>query len=83
MSRCGPLVISVLVLAGAVCPAEAGHPGISTPPPTVLYRKPVQTFGFPGSTYRWGWFGANYYPRVVAHGNYYGRDMQFSYRRGY
>ena len=41
-------------------------------------------YGFPVSTFRWGWFGAaHYYPTVFWHEGYYGDCCRYSYRRGY
>jgi hypothetical protein len=41
-------------------------------------------YGFPVSTYRWGWFGAErYYPRVGWRSNYNGDCVRFAYRYGY
>lgn len=41
-------------------------------------------YGFPVSTFRWGWFGAaHYYPTVFWHGGYYNDCCRYSYRRGY
>jgi hypothetical protein len=41
-------------------------------------------YGFPVSTFRWGWFGgAHYYPTVFWHKGYYGDCCRYSYRRGY
>jgi hypothetical protein len=41
-------------------------------------------YGFPVSTYRWGWFGAErYYPRVGCHSDYNGDRMRWAYRYGY
>ncbi len=41
-------------------------------------------YGFPVSTYRWGWFGAeHYYPRVGWRNDYNGDDVRFAYRYGY
>jgi hypothetical protein len=41
-------------------------------------------YGFPVSTYRWGWFGAErYYPRVGWHNDYNGNCVRFAYRNGY
>jgi hypothetical protein len=41
-------------------------------------------YGFPVSTYRWGWFGAaHYYPTVCWHEGYYGDCCRYAYRRGY
>ena len=48
-------------------------------PPDGWYR-----YGFPVSTYRWGWFGAErYYPRVFGHRGYNGDYVQIGYRYGY
>lgn len=84
MNRMQRWALAAIVVLSTADGAMAGHPWRPTEPPlTVRFPKPTQSFGFPGSTYRWGWFGANYYPRVVGHAGYYGRDMQLSYRRGY
>jgi hypothetical protein len=41
-------------------------------------------YGFPVSTYRWGWFGAeHYYPFVWWHEGYYGDCCRYAYRCGY
>jgi hypothetical protein len=41
-------------------------------------------YGFPVSTFRWGWFGAaHYYPSVWWHDGYYGDCCRYAYRRGY
>jgi hypothetical protein len=41
-------------------------------------------YGFPVSTFRWGWFGAaHYYPTVFWHEGYYGDCCRYGYRRGY
>ena len=41
-------------------------------------------YGFPVSTFRWGWFGAaHYYPTVFWHDGYYGDCCRYGYRRGY
>src|SRR6185295_14628157 len=41
-------------------------------------------YGFPVSTFRWGWFGAaHYYPTVFWHDGYYGECCRYGYRRGY
>lgn len=41
-------------------------------------------YGFPVSTYRWGWFGAeHYYPRVGCRSDYNGDRMRWAYRYGY
>ena len=49
------------------------------PPPGGWYG-----YGFPVSTYRWGWFGAErYYPRVGCRSDYNGDRMRWAYRYGY
>lgn len=54
-------------------PATAGRTG-ATP-----YR-----YGFPVSSFRWGWFGAaRYYPTVFWHRGYNGDDCRYAYRCGY
>jgi hypothetical protein len=41
-------------------------------------------YGFPVSTYRWGWFGAErYYPRVGCRSDYNGDRLRWAYRYGY
>ena len=41
-------------------------------------------YGFPVSTYRWGWFGAErYYPRVGWRTDYNGDCVRWAYRYGY
>ena len=41
-------------------------------------------YGFPVTTFRWGWFGAeHYYPTVWWHHGYYGDCCRHAYRRGY
>lgn len=41
-------------------------------------------YGFPVSSYRWGWFGAaRYYPTVFWHRGYNGDDCRYAYRCGY
>jgi hypothetical protein len=41
-------------------------------------------YGFPVSTYRWGWFGAeHYYPTVLWHHGYYDEYCRWGYRCGY
>ena len=41
-------------------------------------------YGFPVSTFRWGWFGAaHYYPTVFWHEGYYGDCCRYGYRHGY
>jgi hypothetical protein len=41
-------------------------------------------YGFPVSTYRWGWFGAeHYYPTVWWGHGYYGECCRYGYRCGY
>jgi hypothetical protein len=59
-------------------PAPAPAPGLISP------ATPWYHYGFPVSTYRWGWFGAeHYYPTVWwAHG-YYGDCCRYGYRCGY
>lgn len=41
-------------------------------------------YGFPVSTYRWGWFGAeHYYPRVGWRNDYNHDCVRWAYRYGY
>jgi hypothetical protein len=51
----------------------------SHPPPGGWYG-----YGFPVTTYRWGWFGAErYYPRVGWRCDYHGDCVRWAYRHGY
>jgi hypothetical protein len=53
-------------------------PGLISP------ATPWYHYGFPVSTYRWGWFGAeHYYPTVWWHHGYYDDCCRFGYRCGY
>jgi hypothetical protein len=53
-------------------------PGLISP------ATPWYHYGFPVSTYRWGWFGAeHYYPTVLWHHGYYGDCCRWGYRYGY
>ena len=57
---------------------QSGRPG-PYPPKGGWYG-----YGFPVSSYRWGWFGAeHYYPRVGWHTDYNGDCVRFAYRYGY
>jgi hypothetical protein len=40
-------------------------------------------YGFGVPTYRWGSFGAHYWPSRHKHYGYHGDYLQWSYRRGY
>ena len=40
-------------------------------------------YGFPVSTYRWGWFGVQYRPRMVHHTGAHGDYTQTGFRWGY
>jgi hypothetical protein len=48
-----------------------------------LSSVPRYAYGFPVATYKWGWFGAHYYPRTTWHSGYNGDHWQWSYRKGY
>jgi hypothetical protein len=53
-------------------------PGLISP------ATPWYHYGFPVSTYRWGWFGAeHYYPTVWWGHGYYGDCCRYGYRCGY
>lgn len=61
-----------------------GHAGSPTGHPTIAPAEGWYGYGFPVSSYRWGWFGASrYYPRVVWHKGYYGDCCRWAYRSGY
>jgi hypothetical protein len=52
--------------------------------PTITPSGGWYGYGFPVSSHRWGWFGAErYYPRVLWHRGYNGDHSRWSYRRGY
>jgi hypothetical protein len=57
---------------------------MATAPRTIEPAGGWYGYGFPVSTFRWGWFGAaHYYPFVWWHDGYYGDCCRYAYRRGY
>ena len=75
------LALLAVVLA-CTSTAEAKRcyrPSVVTPPPAPA--PPV--YGFPGPSFRWGWFGVNYRPRMAHHKGYYNDFWEWGYRRGY
>lgn len=61
-----------------------GHADAPNGQPNIAPAEGWYGYGFPGSTHRWGWFGASrYYPRVVWHKGYYGDYCRWAYRSGY
>jgi hypothetical protein len=91
--------VALIVIVGTACAARGEAPNrlVSSQPDVrsggVLeesynYHRPQASgwygYGFPVSTFRWGWFGAeHYYPRVFWHEGYYGDCCRYSYRHGY
>jgi hypothetical protein len=67
---------------GSFSEAKAGH---HKPQRSVLddANCPPTVYGFRGNTYRWGYFGVNYWPYVVHHRGYYGGYYEWGTRRGY
>jgi hypothetical protein len=85
------LVLGCLLLAGGAGEAAAAFPWSPHYPahdsPSVLDGPrgygPTPVYGFAGPSYRWGWFGAQYRPRVVHYTGYTGDYWQTGYRWGY
>lgn len=84
------LLAILLVSAGATagemyCPKAPFYPHHNYPSVLDAPRGygPVPTYGFAGPSYRWGWFGAQYRPRVVHYTGYTGDYWQTGYRWGY
>jgi hypothetical protein len=68
---------------GAVAESYAYHRG-GPAPGTISPACGWYHYGFPVSSYRWGWFGAeHYYPTVWCHTGYYGDCNRVAYRCGY
>jgi hypothetical protein len=83
MRRCQRyLFLALLAVSPLAANIEAAQP---KPPVTVPAPAParVPVYGFPTSSYRYGWFGANYWPRMSDHRGYYGDHFHFKYRCGY
>jgi len=85
------VLLAAIAVLFAVAPARAEFPSIPMAPhynyPSVLNAPrgygPTPVYGFAGPSYRWGWFGAQYRPRVVNHTGYFGEYTQMGYRWGY
>jgi hypothetical protein len=59
------------------------HP-IPSPEPNIMPANGAYGYGFPVTTYRWGWFGADRYsPRVQWFKGYYNDCVRCAYRQGY
>lgn len=57
---------------------------IPSPQPNIMPANGAYGWGFPVTTYRWGWFGAeHYWPRVTWFKGYYGDCCRAGYRQGY
>ena len=69
---------------GGVLAESYGYHRQATRPATYPPAGGWYGYGFPVSTYRWGWFGAErYYPRVVWHSDNSGECVRWAYRKGY
>lgn len=81
--RHAPFSRGVLAQSHAYHRAYDG-PALAYRPPSPVNGPCRYTWGFPTSTYRWGWFGAErYYPRSTSHRGYNGDRRQWAYRWGY
>jgi hypothetical protein len=70
-------LLAVMLLATPSSAAQPRPPARSATVPTA----PV--YGFPTSSYRYGWFGTKYWPRTSDHRGFYGEHYHFAYRCGY
>jgi hypothetical protein len=70
----------LLLILGTASVADARKPAASV---LHSYNSQPTTYGFGVPSYRWGWFGAHYWPRMTYHCGFYGDRMQWSYRYGY
>ncbi len=92
MSRLvGRSLLLAAVLCGAATVVQAGFPWYPHYPhenyPSVLDARhgygPAPVYGFAGPSYRWGWFGAQYRPRMASFQGYRGAYQQTGFRWGY
>jgi hypothetical protein len=76
---------STLTTAVAAFPTNPHYPQYKYPSVLDAPRGygPKQVYGFSGPAYRWGWFGAQYRPRMVHHTGYADDYWQTGYRWGY
>ena len=57
---------------------------VASPQPSIMPANGAYGYGFPVTTYRWGWFGASrYYPHVFWFKGYYNDCTRCGYRQGY
>jgi hypothetical protein len=85
------IVAGLLCAGGSRNLAMAGFPTTPYYPyyryPSVLDAPrgygPTPVYGFAGPSYRWGWFGVQYRPRMVHHTGVSGDYWQTGYRWGY
>jgi hypothetical protein len=57
---------------------------VPSPQPCIMPANGAYGWGFPVTTYRWGWFGAeHYWPRVFWFKGYYNDCVRCGYRQGY
>jgi hypothetical protein len=69
---------------GGVLTESYGYHHHATRPATYPPAGGWYGYGFPVTTYRWGWFGAErYYPRVVWHCDCDDACVRWAYRKGY
>lgn len=80
------MLFTVSAAAGELyCPKSPFYPHHNYPSVLDAPRGygPVPVYGFAGPSYRWGWFGAQYRPRVVHYTGYTGDYWETGYRWGY
>jgi len=89
--RAAVFVAGWLLATGCWNVASAGFPWSPYYPyyryPSVLDAPrgygPTPVYGFAGPSYRWGWFGVQYRPRMVHHTGAHDDYWQTGYRWGY
>ena len=84
-------IVACCLLGLAPAAVQAGFPKSPYYPnykyPSVLDAPrgygPTPVYGFAGPSYRWGWFGAQYRPRMVHHTGSQNDYSQTGFRWGY
>ena len=74
---CACALLAALLIASPSLARQPSPPSRPVPVPAT----PV--YGFPTSSYRYGWFGTHYWPRTSDHRGFYGEHYHFAYRCGY
>jgi hypothetical protein len=93
-SRSAPALFFAVVFAGAMSLGGGWSVALAASPYSPHYRYPsvldaphgygpLPVYGFAGPSYRWGWFGVQYRPRVVHYTGSKSDYWQTGYRWGY